>query len=113
MSYDEINIYSHPEALGWSAFASLDILVQDYEFNILAVLKTDDGRLVYQTSSGCSCPAPFEEWTRAEDWIEITSISSFSTYVSGIYNGSYNPDPAFPQQFNELLEKLSLAGIPA
>lgn len=108
----EESAYHHPEIWGWAGFASLNLTDGAYEFKILAVLQRPDGSLVYGISSGCSCPTPFEEYRSQSDWVPITSITGFSAAVNGYYDAKYD-SPGFPQQFSELLERLSLAGVPA
>lgn len=57
------NIYYNPEDCGLSIVGVLDEDGLSYEFNTLLVVKeTSSKRLFYATSSGCSCPTPFEEY---------------------------------------------------
>lgn len=108
------NVYYHPEIWGWTGFASLDLIAQYYEFHILAVLKRKDGTLVYAVSAGCSCPTPFDEYSTPESWTPITGITAFSGAVKAHQaDSAYYDFSAFQAKFSELLERLSMAGVPA
>ena len=54
----KINPYYSPEKLGLKIMTLED--EPDYDFDILAVWATEDGRVFVETDSGCSCPSPFE-----------------------------------------------------
>lgn len=107
------NVYYHPEIWGWKAFASLDLIEEDYEFHMLAVLQREDGVLVYAVSDGCSCPTPFEEFNTRESWTPLTSITAFSDAMKAHQYSAYYDYAAFQAPFTALLERLSLAGVPA
>lgn len=61
-----------------------------YEFNTLIVVEeTQSGKLYYATSSGCSCPTPFEEYyfvsDKDNDLNEINR-ETFDSFVNEVKN---------------------------
>lgn len=72
------NIYYDPEKFGLEQVAEIDFSDGYYQFDYLVVWKDKDDRLYYAEDSGCSCPSPFETFTRETvtpvvEWEEIIS----------------------------------------
>jgi hypothetical protein len=67
------NIYYSPELFGLEVVATLEGDM-GYEFDILVVWKTKEGRkkLFWAHDSGCSCPTPFEGYSNAEELNVLT-----------------------------------------
>ena len=74
----ETNIYYNPEKFGLMVVDEID-LGGSYEFDKFVVWRTADGRLVYLTDSGCSCPTPFEEF--GIDDVKEYSESAFDAWI--------------------------------
>lgn len=70
-----MSIYYSPEDHGLEVFGELDEPNMSYEFHMLVVWQSKDGRLWYAEDSGCSCPSPFEDCHSTDDLIEITHAS--------------------------------------
>lgn len=51
--------YHNPEKFGLTMVGSIDYR-DEYEFDIVAVFRDQQGRLGYLKDSGCSCPTPFD-----------------------------------------------------
>ncbi len=67
MGYGVPDVYYQPEAFGLVPVAEIDYSDGCYQFDIRAVWKhTETGRLYTARDSGCSCPSPFEEFTKLE-----------------------------------------------
>jgi hypothetical protein len=80
MGFNSADPYYQPEKFDLTIIDSLD-LAGAYEFDMLIVWKHSDGRLFYAFDSGCSCPSPFEGYTRLEDLTEIKSYGEFKKEV--------------------------------
>lgn len=65
------NVYYSPEAFGLEIVAYLDLDDMPYSYDMLVVWRTDDGRLLMDTDSGCSCPTPFEG-------VEVADLPEYS-----------------------------------
>lgn len=59
------NIYSLPGNYGLELITSMD-LGESYDFDIYALFRNGDGAWFLVNDSGCSCPAPFEDYTSAD-----------------------------------------------
>ena len=67
-----MSVYYSPEDLGLESIASLDLDNEPYQFDIVAVWRhTETGRVYWATDSGCSCPSPFENFNKLEDFEEL------------------------------------------
>jgi hypothetical protein len=51
--------YHDPAKFGLTMVGSIDYR-DEYEFDIVAVFRDQQGRLGYLKDSGCSCPTPFD-----------------------------------------------------
>lgn len=59
-------IYGMPENYALRVIGEIDNS-EDYEFNLFVVWADSAGNLYYATDSGCSCPAPFEDFYSLAD----------------------------------------------
>jgi len=66
MSYYDENVYYSPEKHGLTLVTELELEEPDWSFYTLAVWAGEEG-LYMGTDSGCSCPAPFENYNGIED----------------------------------------------
>jgi hypothetical protein len=100
------NLYSHPEAFGWSTFGEINLDTEDYGFDMFVVWRTSDGTFVWGNDSGCSCPEPFED-TTTKDVIPLQSLAQFENAVRA--------DPNYREcddvDLVVLLERLHVAGL--
>jgi hypothetical protein len=72
MGYFGADPYNQPEALGLRFISSIDD-PWTHEFNMLVVWQhIETGKLYWATDAGCSCSAPFEDYTALSDLTEIT-----------------------------------------
>lgn len=70
----ELNLYYSPEKSGLRPIGQLNDPDADYSFDMLVVWQHEDGRVLYGSDSGCSCPSPFEDQT-VDDLTEVTRSS--------------------------------------
>lgn len=67
---------------------------QDYSFDIVAVWRDNEtGRLFGAFDSGCSCPSPFEDFSRLEDMTPIRSVADAARLIEeNIYDRNVHGD---------------------
>ena len=63
--------------------AKIDVSDQNYQFDIYAVFLID-GRKYWASSSGCSCPVPFEEFTSVDQLSPLNSAHDFESLKSAV-----------------------------
>jgi hypothetical protein len=61
------NIYYSPEKFGLTVVGVGDEEDMSYEFDTFAVWTDENGRYYWASDSGCSCPAPFENYYSLDD----------------------------------------------
>lgn len=61
------NIYYSPEKFGLEIVGDIEWAEPNYSFDFTAVWKKSRGEYYLASDSGCSCPAPFENYTSVED----------------------------------------------
>lgn len=71
-----------------------------YEFNMLRVWKDKNNILYWAKDSGCSCPAPFENFHTVADLNKLTlsSLNAFEAEVKSF--------PATMQDKNSIIQKV-------
>jgi len=60
------NPYSSPEKYDLEIVGEIDWEEESYQFDISVVWKEGRGKYYLGDDSGCSCPAPFEDYTKKE-----------------------------------------------
>ncbi|MFJ5103193.1 hypothetical protein [Streptomyces sp. NPDC088554] len=71
------DVYSSPERFGLTIVGSLDAPLS-YEFSMLVVWQRDeDGALLWDTDSGCSCPSPWENRSSVDGLRRIDNVAEF------------------------------------
>lgn len=78
------NIYYDPEKFELTIFGHLSESLS-YEFNYFVIFKHTDGRLFYAHDSGCSCPAPFEDFKGISELTPIT-LDTFDRFETELRN---------------------------
>jgi hypothetical protein len=81
------NIYYEPEKFGLTILKSHDI-AGSYQFDMIVVWRTDDGRFLVGQDSGCSCPSPFED-TGVRDLKEVESQADVADFARSRWGDSY------------------------
>lgn len=66
MSYYN-NPYSTPDKYGLTTVGQVEWSEPCYDFDLTVVWWTEDGRLYWADDSGCSCPSPFEDFTKLDE----------------------------------------------
>jgi hypothetical protein len=104
-----MSIYYSPEDHSLKLFGELDEPNLSYEFHMLVVWVSHDGRLWYAEDSGCSCPSPFEDFHSVDDLIEITydSLDQFWTVVNDFV--SYSTEGDLACEKTQLLSRVTSA----
>lgn len=67
MSWNTPDPYYNPEHFGLELVGSIEWVGESYEFNMTAVWKESRGKYYIADDSGCSCPSPFEDYTKKEE----------------------------------------------
>lgn len=76
------NPYHDPEEVGLKIIASIEWSHRAYSFNITCVWIEDETQDIYMaTSSGCSCPRPFEEFHSLADLIRVENASQIDELI--------------------------------
>jgi len=85
------NVYSNPEAFGLTLVGEAAAELY-YSFDITAVWEKD-GKVYVARDEGCSCPSPFENYTRITHLTEIRDTGKLRALID---DSSYSPnyDPA-------------------
>lgn len=84
-------IYYNPEELGLEVVDTLGECGLDYAFNTLIVWKNNNGELFWAQDSGCSCPVPFEDYTKIEDLNPIVSNGDYDRFEKAVNNFPVDP----------------------
>lgn len=71
MGYHVPDMYGQPEAFGLTLVGCASDDTMDYQFDMFAVWQDRDGVFYWAEDSGCSCPSPFENFTRL-DYEDVT-----------------------------------------
>jgi hypothetical protein len=72
MSYYTPDVYYQPEKFDLTPVAEIDYSDGNYQFDYRVVWKHEPtDRLLTARDSGCSCPSPFEDYTKLEDLDEL------------------------------------------
>jgi hypothetical protein len=87
--------YYDPAAFGLELLDTLDEPGMGYSFHMLCAWReTATGDLLWAEDSGCSCPAPFESFTKAGDF-------SHSREDLRVAVEAFNCDPLDKRRFRE------------
>lgn len=63
-----VDPYYHPEAFGLTLVAEFELAEPCYSFDTFAIwYRQDTGSYYWANDSGCSCPAPFEDYSARSD----------------------------------------------
>lgn len=66
MGWGRPDVYSQPEKFGLELIGTIQWEPDSYSFDLTAVFRDKAGTLYWADDSGCSCPSPFEDYTRIE-----------------------------------------------
>lgn len=95
-----MNIYYHPEKFGLTPVGEIDRSDRCYCYDTLVVWKKQDGTIVYDRDSGCSCPCPFEN-SSLETVSTATDRQSFRDVLVDFLKDSRGDGP---NEMNTLLD---------
>jgi hypothetical protein len=85
------DVYYNPEAFGLIQVAQHDFSDGNYEFDYRVIWEDKDGNLLTARDAGCSCPSPFEDYTRIED-IDKFNLDDLITEANNEQSEHYNGD---------------------
>lgn len=87
----ELNIYSHPDKCGLELLGAAEA-EQNYNFEIVALWrdKAAGGKFYMGTDSGCSCPAPFEDFSGVGMLTEVRNRGDAQRFIV-----AHSPDRGF------------------
>ncbi len=77
----ENNICYSPEAFGLTELAEVDI-GEEYTFDTVIAWQHTDGSIYWAHSSGCSCPAPFEEYGSVDALNKIATQADLDIFYN-------------------------------
>jgi len=77
------NTYDNPEDFGLEIVKTLDQPDLRYEFNMLVIWKSKEGKLFYAEDSGRSYPSPFDHFNDMEGLTEITK-ANFDVFTKSV-----------------------------
>lgn len=93
MGYSTPDTYNQPEAFdGLTLVATLDLLDEPYEYEMLGVWHHPDRGLLFAHDAGCSCTAPFETYASLEA-LEPIDVRGLKTKVARV-TASIHLNPA-------------------
>lgn len=99
-------IYCEPENYGLEIFEHIQDDHASYSFNDLIIWRRkEDGKLLYQTDSGCSCPMPFEN-IGIDDLIVINSIEQLDRAIEEYRGDSSGEQCCTLDRKKEVLNKV-------
>lgn len=68
------NVYYSPEKFSLEVVGEIEFSDMDYVFDTRVIWKHSSGKLYTARDSGCSCPSPFEDYSKLEDLDELTDF---------------------------------------
>ena len=79
---------------------------ESYEFDLLRVVQSPDGRLFYGTDSGCSCPEPFDGFCAEADWTPIRRGESWTAFQAAVRNWANGGDAITAQEIDAFIDRI-------
>jgi hypothetical protein len=88
------NVYYSPEKFGLQEVMEINYCDAPYEFDFRVIWKDKHGTLWTAKDSGCSCPAPFEDYNGLDDLerVHLPYIKSELDESGGYGRVSFTPD---------------------
>jgi hypothetical protein len=94
MSYYDNDPYYSPEKFDLEIIDSLEFSDAYYQFDMRVVWRhTETGKFYTARDSGCSCPAPFENYNSLDDLDELTDWTELQAEVDSAINDLWNSNP--------------------
>lgn len=84
MGWLDADVYNTPENFDLTVLGGLGDPEASYSFNYLMVWEHKDGRIFYASDSGCSCPSPFEDYTKLEDLGDPVTDDNFQEFQDAV-----------------------------
>lgn len=96
----------HPEAHGLETVGDVSWTDEPYEYDV-TVLFADrkTGELLIGSDSGCSCPHPFEEITRA-DLDPVADVNELQAFLHALAGGPRVDNPRAEAEIVDLLSRV-------
>lgn len=102
-----VSIYSNDENdLGLKFVDTIDFSDGYYQFDYTGVWKNDAGQLFLADDSGCSCPSPFEDFTKLEQFTPVT-VAELQEYLTERDKTTYEAPGSRELEIADLITKLS------
>lgn len=86
------DVYYAPEKFGLTPVAEIELDNESYQFNIRMVWRHTDGTLYTARDSGCSCPSPFERYTKLEDLERLATQQQVDEITNEAHDSSAGRD---------------------
>lgn len=106
LAWHTTGIWDNPQDFGLTMVKDVDI-ADSYEFDMIAIWKTEDGRYLIGTDSGCSCPTPFEN-TKVEDLTEVRTLADVADFARATWSDSYYDEQEREEGVARLVDRLEL-----
>lgn len=81
MGYDAPDLYNQPELFDLKPVGEVSWNDESYSFDFTVVWHHKDGSFYVATDSGCSCPAPFENFTSLSDAHHFQTADEVMEYL--------------------------------
>lgn len=78
-------VESDPELGGLTILEVIDDPQASYTFDVIILLRHNDGRLFWASDAGCSCPRPFEGFRTLDD-LNALHAGSIGAFISEVEN---------------------------
>lgn len=111
MGYDTPDVYHQPEHFGLENIGTIEWREADYEFDMTIVLKKKRGEYYLACDSGCSCPAPFEDFTSMDYLMGPFDKKGvefhLKEYLAGYQDSTYStPKAGLDVEVRDILDRI-------
>ncbi len=88
-----MSIYYSPEESGLKVVAEVEYSDLSYQFDMRVVWQhMSSGKLYTARDMGCSCPSPFEDYTKLEDLDELVDMADLRSEIRADECGNLTPE---------------------
>lgn len=104
-------IYYSPEDYGLRMLGTIELDDEPWQFHIVAVWQDiETGKVLYGYDSGCSCPLPFEDYTR-EELTELQPGNWKDLQVFILEMANQWSEKATPSQVHQFVKEMQAASV--
>lgn len=107
MSMFEPTVYDSPAQFGLEIVGDAEWADEPYRFDLTVIWKNSDGEYLVASDSGCSCPEPFEEYTK--DDLTVMSRQDIFVLLKDKIADAHEDDDLRETEGVRLLERMMTA----